>query len=338
MANILSSTFQVLANNSYANKMAKKHGLKFGAKRFVAGNEIGQAVETIQMLNNQNMGGIFNYLGEFVTSAKDAEEATINCIKTLEAIHENKLDANLTLKITSLGLGVSKELCLKNLREILSKAEQYNIFVRIEMEDYYHCQLTLDIFKELKTEYSNIGTVIQAYLFRTEQDIEDLNEYNANLRLVKGAYKESSEVAYPKKSDVDQNYEDIIKTHLINGNYAAIASHDDKIIDMVIKFTEDNHISKDKFEFQMLFGIRLDLQNKLVDMGYRVQVYVPYGDDWFGYFMRRLAERPENVTFVVKSLFKDTLPNDSKGYVKIIAPVVIIGTACLCLKSNRRKK
>jgi proline dehydrogenase len=203
-----------------------------------------------------------------------------------------------------LGLDISKELCIQNLKQLLDRARSYGNFVRIEMEDHSHCQLTLDIYKELRQEYDNIGTVIQAYLFRTEDDINDLNQYKANLRLVKGAYKESSTVAFPNKSDVDKNYERIIKTHLLNGNYAGIATHDDRMIENIIQFTQQHQIPANQFEFQMLYGIRSDLQKKLATHGYKVRVYVPYGSDWFGYFMRRLAERPENLTFVLKNTFK----------------------------------
>jgi proline dehydrogenase len=304
MEKLLSNSFQTLAKNKMANKMAKKYGLKFGASRFVAGDAIDQAVACVQKINQNGMVAMLNYLGEYVFTEEAAQEATRNCIKTLDAIHQSGIDSNLSVKITSLGLDISKELCIRNLKQILEQAKRYGNFVRIEMEDYSHCQLTLDIYKELRQEYDNIGTVIQAYLYRTEEDINDLNNYNANLRLVKGAYKESSEVAFPKKSDVDKNYEKIIETHLLNGNYAGLATHDDEMIEKIIHFTEIHHIPKSQFEFQMLYGIRSDLQKKLADQGYKVRVYVPYGVDWFGYFMRRLAERPENVTFVLKNTFK----------------------------------
>ncbi len=304
MEKLLSNTFQTLAKNKVANKMAQKYGLKLGAKRFVAGDGIQHAVDCVRKINDDGMVAMLNYLGEYVFTKEAAEEATKNCIKTLDAIHQSGIDSSLSIKITSLGLDISKELCIQNLKKILSRAEVYGNFVRIEMEDYSHCQLTLDIYKEMRQEYDNIGTVIQAYLYRTEEDIHDLNEYNANLRLVKGAYKESAAVAFPKKSDVDKNYEKIIKTHLLNGNYAGIATHDDVIIEKVLNFVDQTNISKEQFEFQMLYGIRSDLQKQLTEKGYKVRVYVPYGADWFGYFMRRLAERPENVAFVLKNTFK----------------------------------
>ena len=304
MASLLSNTFQGLAKNKTANKMALRYGLRLGANRFVAGEKEEEAVACVKKLNNLGCTTMLNYLGEYVFTEEAADNATYHCIKTLDLIYNNQLDSNLSVKATSLGLDISKEVCLKNLRKILDHAQKYGIFVRIEMEDYSHCQLTLDMYKELRGEYENVGTVLQAYLYRTLDDINDLNQYKANLRLVKGAYKESAEVAFQEKADVDKNYFKMVKKHLLNGNYAGIASHDDAVVKEVIKFTKENNIPKSQFEFQMLHGIRGDLQQRLAKEGYKVRVYVPYGVDWFGYFMRRLAERPENVTFVVKNLFK----------------------------------
>ena len=304
MSKVLSKVFITLSHNQTANKMAQKYGLKFGAARFVAGNSIENAVKCVRELNRNGMVAMMNYLGEYVHSEDEAAKAADNCIKTLDAIHQSGIDSNLSVKISSLGLDISKEVCLTNLRRILDKAKEYGNFVRIEMEDYSHCQLTLDIYKELRKDYDNIGTVLQSYLYRTEKDIEELNAYNANLRLVKGAYNEPAEVAFPKKSDVDKSYENMIKTHLLNGNYAGIATHDGEMVDKILRFIDENNIPKSQFEFQMLYGIRSDLQSQLAKKGYKVRVYIPYGVDWFGYFMRRLAERPENVAFVLKNAFK----------------------------------
>jgi proline dehydrogenase len=172
------------------------------------------------------------------------------------------------------------------------------------MEDYAHCQVSLDIYRELRKEFDNVGIVIQAYLYRAEKDIEDLDQLHANVRLVKGAYKESAEVAFPHKPDVDKNYIKIIKQHLSNGHYTAIATHDGKIIEEVKQFIKEKNIPNEQFEFQMLYGICEELQAQLMHEGYKVRVYVPFGKDWFGYFMRRLAERPANVWFVLKNMFK----------------------------------
>ena len=301
---VMSSTFQGLAKNKLANKMALRYGLKFGADRFVAGSKEEEAVRCVRELNNQGLLTMLNYLGEYVFTKEAADNATNHCIRTLDLISKNNLKSNLSVKITSLGVDISKELCLQNLRKILNRARKDNIFVRIEMEDSSHCQVTLDIYKELRAEYENIGTVLQAYLHRTLGDIDDLNQYNANLRLVKGAYKEPASIAFQDKLKVDENYLEMIKRHLLNGNYAGIATHDDRVVNEVKKLVVEHHIDINNFEFQMLHGIRGDLQKSLAAEGYRVRVYVPYGIDWFGYFMRRLAERPENVTFVLKNLFK----------------------------------
>lgn len=301
---LMRNLFQSLGKSRSANQLAKKYGLRFGASRFVAGNTIEQAIQAVRQLNRDGRVATLDHLGEFVFSEEEANEAASMCIKTLDAIAEAGVQSNLSLKMTSLGLDISKELCLNNMRRILDRAKMHGNFVRIDMEDYAHCQVSLDIYRELRQEYDNVGIVIQAYLYRTEQDMKDLNQLKANLRLVKGAYKESSEVAFPNKKDVDENFKKIIKMHLLNGNYTAVASHDPAIIQETKKFVFENAISKEQFEFQMLYGICEDLQKQLVREGYKVRVYVPYGVDWFGYFMRRLAERPANVWFVLKNMFK----------------------------------
>ncbi|MBT2758470.1 proline dehydrogenase [Mesobacillus foraminis] len=298
------NVFQSLGKNTSANKLAKKYGLRFGAARFVAGDSIKAAIDAVKKLNSDGKVVTLDHLGEFVYTEEEALQSAAMCIQTLDAIEEAGVNSNLSLKMTSLGLDISKELCMRNMRNILDRARLYNNFVRIDMEDYEHCQISLDIYKELRREYDNVGIVIQAYLYRTEQDIEDLNHLNANLRLVKGAYKESQEVAFPEKKDVDDNYKKIIKQHLLNGNYTAVASHDETMIEYTKSVVSEYNIPKEQFEFQMLYGICEDLQARLVKEGYKVRVYVPFGVDWFGYFMRRLAERPANVWFVLKNLVK----------------------------------
>ncbi|TWD94590.1 L-proline dehydrogenase [Neobacillus bataviensis] len=301
---IMRNMFQSLGKNTSANKLAKKYGLRFGAGRFVAGESIKSAIEVVKRLNSEGKVVTLDHLGEFVYTEEEALESSAMCIQTLDAINEAGVNSNLSLKMTSLGLDISKELCMKNMRKILDRAKLYNNFVRIDMEDYAHCQLSIDIYKELRKEYDNVGLVIQAYLFRTEQDINDLNQLNANLRLVKGAYKESPSVAFPEKKDVDENYQKIIKQHLLNGNYTAVATHDETMIEYTKSVVSEHQIPKNQFEFQMLYGICEEIQARLVKEGFKVRVYVPYGVDWFGYFMRRLAERPANVWFVLKNLLK----------------------------------
>ena len=294
--------FLFLSKNRSMTKLAKKYGLRFGAGRFVAGSSIQQAVEVIRQLNSQNLVVTIDYLGEFVDNEKEANEMALECVEAIRAIGREKLKSQLSLKMTSMGLDLSEEIVMKNMRMILEEATKQGVFVTIDMEDYSRCGKTIDVFKRLKSEFDNIGTVIQAYLYRTEKDIEDLNAYSPNLRLVKGAYKESSEVAFPDKKDVDNNFKKIIKMHLLNGNYTAIATHDDEMIEYTKRLVEEHNIPRDQFEFQMLFGIRVERQHELVKEGYKMRVYVPYGTDWYGYFMRRLAERPANVAFVLKGV------------------------------------
>jgi proline dehydrogenase len=304
MEQAMRNFFLFLSKNKPMTKLAKKYGLRFGAGRFVAGSSILQAVEVIRELNSQNLVVTIDYLGEFVDNEQEANEMALECVEAVRAIGRENLKSQLSLKMTSMGLDISEEVVMKNMRLILDEATKQNVFVTIDMEDYSRCGKTIDIFKRLKSEYDNIGTVIQAYLYRTEKDMDDLNAYSPNLRLVKGAYKESHEVAFPEKKDVDDNFKKIIKTHLLNGNYTAIATHDDEMIEYTKRLVEEYNIPRDQFEFQMLFGIRVERQHELVKEGYKMRVYVPYGTDWYGYFMRRLAERPANVAFVLKGVIK----------------------------------
>ncbi|REK59096.1 MAG: proline dehydrogenase [Geobacillus sp.] len=304
MEQVMRNFFLFLSKNKPLTRLAKKYGLRFGASRFVAGETIEQAVEVIKQLNKKGMAVTVDYLGEFVDNEQEANDMADHCIEAIEAIHREKLDAQLSLKMTSMGLDISEELVMRNMRRILDTAKLHDVFVTIDMEDYSRCQKTLDIFKRLKTEYDNVGTVLQAYLYRTVSDIEDLKNYHPNLRLVKGAYKEPPEVAFPDKKDVDENFKKIIKMHLLNGNYTAVATHDDAIIEYTKRLVKEYNIPNSQFEFQMLYGIRPERQEQLAREGYTMRVYVPYGTDWYGYFMRRLAERPANVAFVLKGVLR----------------------------------
>ncbi len=295
--------FLFLSKNRLLTKMAKKYGNRFGASRFVAGESIHQAINVIRELNKKGLSVTIDYLGEFVDNEKEANEMANHSIEAIESIKRENLDSQLSLKLTSMGMDISEDLVLSNMRRIMNAAKEHDVFVTIDMEDFARCEKTLHIFKLLKTEYDNIGTVIQAYLYRTEMDMEDLNDFSPNLRLVKGAYKESPEVAFPEKSDVDENFKNMIGKHLLNENYTAVATHDEEIIEFTKQFVRDNNIAKDQYEFQMLYGIRTERQIELVNEGYKMRVYVPYGTDWYGYFMRRLAERPANVAFVLKGIF-----------------------------------
>lgn len=305
MEQLMRNTFLYLAKSQSTNRLAKRYGMRLGANRFVAGDTIQSAVAAIKQLNSSGILATIDHLGEFVGNEEEAVYAADFCIQTLDAIHESKVQSHMSVKLTQLGLDISKDLCLYNMRKILGRAEEHNNFVRIDMEDFQHNAITLDVFKTLRREFgTTVGLVIQAYLYKSAEDLVVLNEYHPNLRLVKGAYKEPESVAFPNKEDVDGNFVKLIRLHLENGNYTAVATHDEKVIDLVKKFVSEKGISKSQFEFQMLYGIRNQLQLDLAQEGYTVRVYVPYGDDWYGYFMRRLAERPANVGFVLKSLMK----------------------------------
>ncbi|MBS4220819.1 proline dehydrogenase family protein [Bacillus sp. FJAT-49711] len=296
--------FLFLSKNRFLTKMAKKYGLRFGASKFVAGETIEEAVHVIKELNNKGLSVTIDFLGEFVDSEQEANVMADNSIHAIQAIRKERLNAQLSLKLTSMGLDISDELVLYNMRRIMDVAARNQVFVTIDMEDYARCEKILQVYKMLKSEYENIGTVLQAYLYRAEQDLNHLARHSANLRLVKGAYKESAEVAFPFKEEVDKNFKKLIAAHILNGHFTAVATHDEKIIEYMKLFVLEKQIDYDLFEFQMLYGIRSERQLELVKEGYNMRVYVPYGKDWYGYFMRRLAERPANVAFVLKGIFK----------------------------------
>lgn len=305
MESLLRNGLLFLSKNRAANRAAKKYGLRFGARRFVAGEQIADALGAVRQLNEAGIVATLDHLGEFILTEEEALESTRFCIQTLKEIEKSGVRSNLSLKMTQLGLDLSRELCMRNMRAILDTAAACGNFVRIDMEDYAHNEDSIDIFCELREEYGDtVGLVIQAYLYKSADDIDKLHRFRPNLRLVKGAYKESPDVAYPNKEDVDRNFIRIIEQHLKNGDYAAIATHDDNIIRHVKQFVNEHNIPRSQFEFQMLYGIRTQAQRELANEGYTMRIYVPFGDDWYGYFMRRLAERPANVGFVLKSLFK----------------------------------
>jgi proline dehydrogenase len=273
-------------------------------RRFVAGEDLADAVEAIRQLNLRGISASFDHLGESITSEVETRKEVNEYVRVLDSIHEGGLDSNVSVKLTQVGLDVSQDLCYANTRTIVEAALRYNNFVRIDMEDSTKTDATLHVFKRLRTEFENVGIVLQAYLFRSEKDAEELLELGARIRVCKGAYKEPPSVAFPKKADVDANYIKLTKILLSSSAYHGIATHDENMIAATIQFAKERTISPDKFEFQMLYGIRRDLQEKLVREGYRLRVYVPYGRYWYPYFMRRLAERPANVWFVLRNMIR----------------------------------
>lgn len=290
-----------LSKNRTLNKAAKKYGLRFGAKRFVAGANLEEALGQIERLNQAGILAVMDHLGEFISTKEEALEATRTCLDALDGIQRAGVKSHLSVKMTQLGLDLDPDFCLSNMERILNKAQTYDIFVRIDMEDSPRTQMTIDIFQKLRQRFNSVGLVLQSYLYRTEQDVKELR---TNLRLVKGAYKEPKEVAFPLKSDVDDKLKQLIELQMFHGDYVAVASHDLKIINHTKEIAAKRNIPRDQFEFQMLYGICTELQLQLVKEGYTVRVYVPYGTDWYGYFTRRLAERPANVAFILRNLFK----------------------------------
>lgn len=301
LAKVSKNFFLFVSNNKWLNQAAKKWGFRFGAAQVVAGDNIETALRKVKELNDRGLLCTMDHLGEFVSNREEASLATQSVIETLEGIAKAKVKSHVSVKLTQLGLDIDYQFCLENMQKILATATKTNNFITIDMEDYAHCQQTLDILRDLRKDYPNVGTVIQSYLYRAEQDVKDLK--GVHLRLVKGAYKESPQVAYQEKSQIDKNFRNIIRVHLSSGSYTAIATHDDQIVEYVKRWTKEQNISKDQFEFQMLYGFRNQLQSDLQKEGYRVRVYVPFGTDWFGYFMRRLAERPQNIAFAFKGFF-----------------------------------
>jgi proline dehydrogenase len=274
------------------------------ARRFVPGEELSEALEAARRSNAAGMSVSLDELGENVSSREDAERARDTYTNILDHIAAEHLDANISLKLTHLGLDLGEEFCESQLRAVIERAAALQNFVRVDMEGSAYTERTLRIVKEVRAETDAVGTVIQAYLYRSRQDVEDLLEAGCRIRLVKGAYKEPPAVAIQRKRDVDANFVSLTRLLLSSGLYHAIATHDPNMIDAAIRYAARHSIPKDKFEFQMLYGVRTDLQRRLVRDGYRFRVYIPYGKDWFPYFMRRLAERPANLLFLLKNLFR----------------------------------
>ena len=298
---MLKDFFIGLSQNQLLNSAAKKYGLKLGAQNVVAGTNITETIESIKELNKHGISCTVDNLGEFVFERDEALAAKEQILAVIEAIHDNEVDAHISLKPSQLGLDIDYDFCKENIEEIVAAANKYDLFVNFDMEDYARLQPSFNLLNELSATYDNIGTVIQAYFFRAEEDLHKYKDYR--LRIVKGAYKESAEYAYQDKQDIDKNYIKLIEWHLLNGKFTSIATHDHNVINHVKQFVKDNNIPNEKFEFQMLYGFRKEMQLELATEGYNFCTYVPFGQDWYGYFMRRLAERPQNMNLVVKQVF-----------------------------------
>ena len=274
--------------------------------RFVAGEEIETTIRAIRELNAIGCTATFDHLNEAVTSREETEGEVREYKQVLARIEETGIKSNVSIKLTQFGLSIDPELTYRNARAVVEEAARRRNFVRIDMEDSGVTQVTLDIFKRLRSEFdlNTVGIVLQSYLRRTHDDVQEMIKIPARVRLCKGAYNEPPEVAFPDKKDVDKNYVRCMKLLLSSGVYHGIATHDERMLEATKNFAREQGIEKDRFEFQMLYGVRRDLQEKLARAGYPVRVYVPYGKTWYPYFMRRLAERPANVWFVLKNMLK----------------------------------
>jgi proline dehydrogenase len=274
------------------------------ARRFVAGETLDEAVAAARKCNNLGMLVSLDYLGENVSTTTDAQRARDAYLEIFDRIAQEKLYANVSCKLTQLGLDLSAEFCEGLVLSVVERAASYHNFLRVDMEGSIYTQRTVELVKRIRARNAAVGAVIQAYLYRSEDDIRDLLTYSCRIRLCKGAYKESAEVAFARKSDVDANFVRLMQKLLSSGLYHAIATHDPRMIAETIRWAAANKVTKDSFEFQMLYGVRTDLQRRLVRDGYRIRIYIPYGRDWFPYFMRRLAERPANVGFLLRNYFR----------------------------------
>jgi len=281
-------------------------GLRF-SQRFVAGMDIADAIRATQVVNGWGAGVSIDNLGENVTNAGEAKQSAELYHGMLDEIDQRKLNANISLKLTHMGLDVDQELAFRQVTELVDHAVRINNFVRVDMEGSPYTQRTLDFVRSLHRlpgHAGRVGTVIQAYLFRSEQDVDDLLAERIRIRLCKGAYKEPADIAFPKKADVDANYLKLARTLMKSGVYHGLATHDEKIITELKQFARAENIPSSAYEFQMLYGVRRDLQQQLVREGYNVRVYIPFGSEWYPYYMRRLAERPANVLFIARNIFR----------------------------------
>jgi proline dehydrogenase len=284
------------------NKLAKRF-----ASRFVAGEKLDEALAAVRDLNAKGISASLDLLGESVTNEREARATGNEYVRILDRIHQQSLDANVSLKLTAMGLDISEELCISIMHDVLDRARDYGTFVRLDMESSAYTDRTLALFYDrLYPAYKeNVGIVLQSYLYRTSSDVERAVQAKCRVRLCKGAYKEPASVAFPDKREVDKNYVKCMQLLIEHGNYPGIATHDPAIIDQAKAFVAAHNIDQSRLEFQMLYGIRRDLQAQLVSEGYRMRVYVPFGTQWYPYLMRRLAERPANVAFITGNVMRE---------------------------------
>ena len=302
---MLRSTLLMLSENEKFGSWVISNGTtRRMARRFVAGETLEEAIAAARRCHEVGMMASLDYLGENVANTSDTQRSRDAYLEIFEAIAQEKLQANVSCKLTQLGLDINSEFCAGLVLSIVERAANFDNFLRIDMEGSAYTQRTIDLVKRVRARNPAVGTVIQSYLYRSEKDVADLLACGCRIRLCKGAYKEPEDVAFPRKADVDANYVRLMKILLSSGFYHAIATHDPQLIAATIRHAAEKRNSKDDFEFQMLYGVRTDLQRRLVKDGYRVRIYIPFGNDWFPYFMRRLAERPANVGFILRNFLR----------------------------------
>jgi proline dehydrogenase len=299
-----STLLQLAASPGFAHWVTSNPRTRGMARRFVAGETLDEAIMAARACNSLGMYASLDYLGENVSTTTDAQRARDAYLQIFDRIAEERLHANVSCKLTQLGLDLSAEFCEGLLFSIVERAAGYENFLRVDMESSQYTQRTIDVVKRVRGRNPAVGTVIQSYLYRSEKDVQNLLTVGCRIRLCKGAYKENIDVAFARKKDVDGNFVRLMKMLLPSGFFHGIATHDPHMIAETIRFAASRGISKDDFEFQMLYGVRTDLQRKLVKDGYRLRIYIPYGRDWFPYFMRRLAERPANLGFFLRNLLR----------------------------------
>jgi proline dehydrogenase len=305
---MLRQTLLFLSNQHGIFNFVRHNGVaKSFASRFVAGETVTTAINAVRELNAKGITASLDLLGESTTNEQEALASQSEYLQLLDLIDREKLNANVSMKLTAMGMDISDALCIRVTREILERAKRYNNFVRLDMESSAYTQKTLDLFEQqfYPDFKANVGIVLQSYLYRTEADAKRANELGARVRICKGAYKEPAEVAFPAKADVDKSYVTAMRLLMEHGNYPGIATHDEVIIAEAKRFAKEKGIANNRFEFQMLYGVRRDLQEGLVRDGYRVRCYVPFGTQWYPYLMRRLAERPANVAFMTGNVVKE---------------------------------
>ena len=303
------AVFHAIAGSKSLDTLASRYGMARPdgfARRFIAGENVEEAIETARALQARGMALTLDHLGESVTTLDEADRATRAYLDVMRRVVASGIERNISLKLSQLGLDIDRAVCTDNLRRILGAAGKDGFFVRVDMEASATVQPTLDIFTTLwQQDYRGVGVALQAALYRSEDDLTRMNAMGARVRLVKGAYKEPRTVAHQKKIDVDAAYGRMMERLLDRGTYPAIATHDSALIDGARRHASSHGIPTDRFEFQMLYGVRRDLQASLVADGCRVRVYVPFGRQWFPYYMRRLGERPANVGFVLRALLRE---------------------------------